>query len=218
MKSRNHALITGTGRAGTSFLVELLTHLGLDTGYTPEELIKKKYDIGRAGFEYDIRLENCPYIVKSPWFCDYAEEVFDREEIGIDHIFVPIRNLNAAAQSRIHVTKSGIKTQSRWSRFLIALGLRGTNYPGGIWHTGGSLKPADQELVLLNQLYKLMLASSKEHIPITLINYPLLTKDSEYLYKKLKPILTSISYEKFLEVFEATLKPELVHSFNSGDS
>lgn len=30
---------------------------------------------GRAGLEFDIRENNSPYIVKSPWFCDYAKEV-----------------------------------------------------------------------------------------------------------------------------------------------
>ena len=81
MEYRKHIVITGTGRAGTSFLVELLTNLGLDTGYRSEELNKFKYSLGRAGFENDIRKENNPYIVKDPVFCDYAEEVFKREDI-----------------------------------------------------------------------------------------------------------------------------------------
>ena len=36
MTPRRHVVITGTGRAGTSFLVELLTHLGLETGFGVE--------------------------------------------------------------------------------------------------------------------------------------------------------------------------------------
>ncbi|MGO8710482.1 MAG: hypothetical protein ACLQUZ_00180 [Rhizomicrobium sp.] len=31
--SRHHVIISGTGRAGTTFLVQLLTALKLDTGY-----------------------------------------------------------------------------------------------------------------------------------------------------------------------------------------
>lgn len=60
------------------------------------------------GFEKDIRSNDCPYIVKNPWFCDYADEVFSRQGILIEHIFVPIRDLNAAAESRKFVTKTGI--------------------------------------------------------------------------------------------------------------
>ena len=57
-------LITGTGRSGTTFLVELLANLGLDTGYKPEELKDHKKKVGRAGLEKDIRADDSPYIVK----------------------------------------------------------------------------------------------------------------------------------------------------------
>ena len=35
---RHHVIITGTGRAGTTFLMELLTNLGLDTGFNSGNL------------------------------------------------------------------------------------------------------------------------------------------------------------------------------------
>lgn len=35
---RRHVVITGTGRTGTTFLVALFTHLGLDTGLLPDEV------------------------------------------------------------------------------------------------------------------------------------------------------------------------------------
>jgi hypothetical protein len=49
MSPRHHAVITGTGRAGTTFLVDLLTHLGLDTGYSTNTLDQFKYKNPRAG-------------------------------------------------------------------------------------------------------------------------------------------------------------------------
>jgi hypothetical protein len=100
MSPRHHVVITGTGRAGTTFLVELLTCLGLDTGFSADSVGQKKDRHGRAGLEHDIRESNCPFLVKSPWFCDYAEEVICRDDILIEHIFIPIRDLNAAAESR----------------------------------------------------------------------------------------------------------------------
>ena len=39
---RKHVVITGTGRAGTTFLIEVLTILGLDTGFNIEELSSGK--------------------------------------------------------------------------------------------------------------------------------------------------------------------------------
>ena len=41
-----------------------------------------------------------PIIVKNPWFVDYADEVISRNDIKIEHIIVPMRNLDAAAESR----------------------------------------------------------------------------------------------------------------------
>lgn len=37
-KSRHHKVISGTGRDGTTFLVELFTNLKIDTGFSKEEL------------------------------------------------------------------------------------------------------------------------------------------------------------------------------------
>lgn len=60
--TRHHTIISGTGRAGTTFLVELLTQLGLDT-----QADKLGYSINaHAGLEADITLPNAPYIVKNP--------------------------------------------------------------------------------------------------------------------------------------------------------
>lgn len=197
MAPRHHVVITGTGRAGTTFLVELLTHLGLDTGFEMNSVEQKKDRHGRAGLEHDIRNPNCPFVVKSPWFCDYAEEVIFRNDILVEHIFIPVRNLNAAAESRRFVTKTG-------------------SAAGALWHTNSS-DPGIQEDVLLRQIYKLILAVSDTEIPITLIRYPKLTNDAQYLYRKLNPIVKDISFERFHKTFNAVVRPELVHSFNESD-
>ena len=105
MSTRNHVIITGTGRSGTTFLIELFTHLGLETGFSAEdiEFESKKFKKSRAGLEHDIRHIDCPYIVKHPKFCHYAEEVLCRDDIIIEHVFIPIRDLYSAAESRRYV-------------------------------------------------------------------------------------------------------------------
>jgi len=197
MSPRHHVVITGTGRAGTTFLVELLTHLGLDTGFEPNSVKQQKGQHGRAGLEHDIRKANCPFVVKSPWFCEFAEEVVSRNDILIEHIFIPVRNLNAAAESRRFVAKTGSKM-------------------GGLWHTESS-EPGVQESILLRKIYKLVLAISGIEIPITLMRYPKLTNYAHYLFRKLSPILKGVSFERFDEAFNAVVRPELVHSFNEND-
>jgi len=217
MTIRRHVVITGTGRAGTTFLVELFTHLGLETGFNTESILRMKDQHSSAGLERDIRNNNCPFIVKSPWFCDYAEQVMSRDDISIEHVFIPIRDLNAAAESRRHVTRTGIQKLPFFKRFTRMVKPNISNkFTGGLWHTK-SIDPGKQEDILVKQLYKLMLAISEKTTPVTLIRYPRLTQDCPYLFGKLEPVLQGFSFEQFCETFHNVVRPELVHNFNEND-
>lgn len=207
---RRHVVITGTGRCGTTFLVQLLTRLGLDTGFSEGEL--ERNNVAHAGLEHDIRREGSPFIVKSPWFCSYADEVFARPDIVVEHVFVPMRDLHAAAESRRRVTRMHLAQLPLLRR--LRHGLRRKKIAGGLMHTSD---PDRQEEVLLEQLYRLMLALSQSAVPVTFLQYPRLVTDCRYLFEKLKPILPGITMEFFAEVFDRTLRPELVHSYGESD-
>ncbi|HEY4262061.1 MAG TPA: hypothetical protein VGM98_17965 [Schlesneria sp.] len=209
---RKHIVISGTGRTGTSFLVELLTHLGLDTGYQPEEIARHKSQKARAGLEHDIRHEGSPYIVKSPWFCDHATEVLDREDITIEHVFIPMRDLQAAAESRRFVTQETVSSFSLLKR--IKFHFFPKTVAGGIWHTDDGRR---QETVLLEQVYNLTLSLSNSRIPVTLLRYPLLVNDPSYLFDKLQPLLGDKNYIEFKSVFNRVANRDLVHSFSAND-
>lgn len=198
----SHIIITGTGRAGTTFLVQLLTNLGLNTGFTRQNMAL--FENARAGLEHNLRDKNVPYIVKDPWFCDYAEEVLKHDDIKIDHVFIPMRDLHAATESRRYVVKNAPLKPS----------LRPSQIPGGLWHTDNE---DEQESILLQQIYKLALALSSTSIPVTLLHYPKIIKDSSYLYEKLKPILGEIGISQFSSAFEETIRTDWVHSFNEND-
>jgi hypothetical protein len=214
MPTRHHVVITGTGRAGTTFLVELLTHLGLDTGYSPKSVTRNKFPEARAGLEHDIRQSHCPFVVKSPDFCDYVDEVIYRDDLVIDHIFVPFRDLDAAAESRRYVHQTSVATLSLAKKVLHKLVPR--VLAGGLWHTW-TTKPGAQEAVLLRKIYQLMFAIADTTIPITLIRYPHLTKDQDYLFNKLKPILQTTTFDSFCAAFLQVVRPELVHRFSDKD-
>lgn len=210
--TRRHVVITGTGRAGTSFLVELLTHLGLETGFAPEDLARHKSTMARAGFEHDIRSADAPFIVKSPWFCDYCEEVLRRDDIAIDHVYIPMRDSTAAAESRRYVTQQTTAAFPIWRRMKFLLSNQ--SVAGGFWHakSGGR-----QEEVLLEQVYKLVLALSRTMVPVTLLQYPLIVNDSTYLFEKLLPILGPMSYSEFESTHSRVARKDLVHSFTPND-
>lgn len=206
---RHHCVISGTGRAGTSFLVQILTHLGVDTGFTVDRLALHTH--ARAGLEADVRQPGAPYVVKSPWFCDYAREVFERDDIVIDRILIPMRDLTAAAESRRFVVRSYAAELSREEKES----LRASSVAGGLWLTED---PDEQESVLLDQLYRLLLEASGEHIPITLLRYPLLVRDPEYLIEKLRPLLGGVSPDEFKIVFDEVVRPEWIHKFGDNDT
>lgn len=208
---RKHIVITGTGRTGTTFLVQLFTSLGLDTGYSPEDLDSPHYNPNaRAGLEHDIRLPQAPYVVKSPWFCDYAGEVLADPDIIIEHVFVPMRSIFAAAESRRFVLRQA-KEQG-----VISANANPESVPGGLWHTQSD-EQGIQERILLDQFYKLMLALSGSMVPVTLLQYPRLVAEPRYLYEKLRPVSGSIDFAAFKAAYDKTANPAMVHRFGEED-
>jgi hypothetical protein len=205
--------------------MELLTNLGLDTGFNSGNLSGLKNEIARAGLEKNIGEDNCGYIVKNPGFHNHAEEVLSRDDIIIDHVFVPMRDLVAAAESRRVVTRDNKRTDPvtlrlklRLLRFFYGSGsFKRKIYDGGVIGGAQSGKSGKQEEVLLEVIYGLMLTLSRFDVPLTLMQYPLITKDSQYLYRKLSPILSGISFDLFREIFDKTVKTELVHSYTKND-
>ncbi len=215
MEIRNHIVITGTGRCGTTFLVELYTALGLDTGFAMDDLRGDKYYEGaRAGLERDIRRDHCPRVVKSPHFCDLAAEIVQREDVHIEHVLVPMRDLQAAAESRRFVTESHAEQLSGTQK--LKQKLKPKSVPGGLWQTKSG-EAGEQELVLLNVFYRLILSLTETSVPITFMKYPRIVKDGPYLYGKLRPTLDGMSEAQFMEAFNRVANPDLVHTFNEND-
>jgi hypothetical protein len=197
---RHHLLISGTGRAGTTFLVQLLTELGLDTGF--QNAFDGIHSNCRAGMEYDIRFGTPPYVIKSPFLCDHLDDFLENAagNVVIDHLFVPVRDLYAAAESRRDVTR-------RTDAALFPGGV-----PGGLWMTD---QPERQEQVLLDMLYKLVFAAAKWEIAVTLLHFPRTVHDPVYLYEKLSPALKGMDYDRFLSGFQRIAKPGLVHEYGA---
>jgi hypothetical protein len=199
--ANHHLIITGTGRSGTTFLVQLLTKLGLETGFVDPN--SKIFANCNAGMEHDLRKPGAPYIVKHPGLCDYLDALLESKQVVIDHAIIPIRDLYQAAESRRHVVY-----HSRWD-------IPPDDIPGGLVHTR---KPNEQEAILAQRLYKIIYTISKYDIPTTFLFYPKLVQDPDYLYQKLAGVLPKITYDAFLEAFQAVCRPELVHDFKKNSS
>lgn len=167
MKQRK-VYITGTGRSGTTFLIILLTHLNLDTGFKPGNFITAIDKKCNSGMEK--KYNSQPYIIKNPNFMQTFHSIV--EEIDVDHVFIPIRNYEDAASSR--------------ERF--------GNGAGGLW--GAENK--EQQVIFYHKIMaEYLLWMTRYDIPTTFIDFDRMVSSSEYLYEKLKPILKDISYDVF---------------------
>lgn len=190
---RNHVVITGTGRAGTTFLVQLLSEMGLDTG--ADRLKLRYYPHANAGLEYNIRSPDAPYIVKNPELSTQLAGLVENGICHIDHVLLPVRIIRDAAHSRYQVVKNSGQPRLK----VLLKQIRGKDpVAGGLW---GARTELQQELVLRHKLSELIVALAQHDIPYTLLYFPRLVDDSEYLFSKLKRAFPDISKERFHAAF-----------------
>jgi hypothetical protein len=186
-------IITGTGRAGTTFLVRLLTELGLDTGYTRQNWPRDYFAHCDAGLEHNLADPNAPYIVKNPALCETLESILAGGGIEIDHAFIPIRELEAVASSRIRV------------------GGANENVPGGLLKNPD---PALQKAVLAEMFHQLVHTLVARDVPHTFLLFPRFACDGDYAYVRLRSVLGSMPLETFRKVFARVSNPALIHDFS----
>jgi hypothetical protein len=191
-EKKHKVIITGTGRAGTTLLVELLTELGLDTGYTSSSRGQDYHEHCNAGLEREIEDPKAPYIVKNPALCETLPTLLANGQITIDFALIPIRRLDQASASRVRVGGNG----------RVPGGLRGTN------------DPSKQKTVLAENFHQLVETLTAHDIPHAFLHFPRFAQDARYTYTKLKPLLGDISYVEFELCFKKVAKPDLIHSFD----
>lgn len=198
---KHHLIISGTGRTGTTFLVQLFTALRLDTGFSnPHESI---FENCNAGMEWDIRREDAPYIVKSPAMCEYIGAMLQSREVAIDHAIIPMRDLYAAAESRRDVER----------RSDPALFEDGMVNGGLIGRPGRLGQPEEQETLLAQRFHNLVYALVRHDVPMIFLDFPRFIAEPEYLFDKLHPVMPGVFYTAFSRAHAVLAQPEIVHEF-----
>ena len=200
---RRHVIISGTGRCGTTFLVQLCTQLGLDTGY--RDTRSAVHDNCDAGMEWDIRRLDSPYVVKSPLLCDWLGPVLESGEVVIEHALIPMRDLHAAAESRRDVTRRARPSD------VHSWGVR-----GGLYYAQD--RPEDEEWILAAKLYELIHTLVVWDVPMTFLDFPRIVHDPAYLYEKLAFLLPGTTEDRFTAAFNAVARPELIHDFSAAET
>lgn len=162
MKER--VLICGTGRAGTSFLVRLLTRLGYDTGYSPEADgftpgIRAGCEIAANGWHDPKTWENLPEVVKSPYLSLHLKQV----PVPVRRVLIPVRNLDEVDQSRSAI---------------------GLDWPG---------ISIPQRDFLAGVLGEAVASCMDKEIPFTLMQFPRHVQDAKYCQRALATAFPDIA-------------------------
>jgi hypothetical protein len=196
----HHAVIAGTGRAGTSFLVRFLDQCGLDTASSTDF-----YDIrSRAGLEHNLFDDNVPYVVKDPWFFTYCDDV-DPGAIAIDALLVPVRELMAASTSRILQERIAL---AEGPRTLGSTSDVSSGVTAGVVY---SLDPVDEARILAVGFHRLIHWATVHEVPLFLLEFPRIVNDREYLVETLWPWLSAhCNKEEAKIAFSVVADPLLV--------
>jgi len=206
-------MILGAGRAGTTFLVKLLTRLDFYTGYEPYEEVD--YGPTRAGCEFGIfsfgeinrnltidmsRLTDShiqevfeeftqgPFVIKSPAYSWYTKLLVFNYKLSIGHIVVPVRDHREVATSRI--------------KEHLRLSIIGQDYESQVLACDVLLGRVVETAVLAN-------------IPMTFIRFPDIVMSEAYCWNKMNSVLSGtfdihLDRERFREEYEQLADPSMI--------
>jgi hypothetical protein len=200
-----HILIGGTGRAGTTVLVQYFTQLGFDTGYTVEEAMERVNPISRGGLEHSLKRGGLAYVSKSPWYAANLGTWLDAGELEVRWMIIPIRELFAAAESRREV-----------SRRAEAAGQDPDKQPGGV-SFGAKKNPKAQEQRLGVQIYKQVHTLARHGVPTLLLPFPEFATDHGVLFDRLRPLLEEhgVTPEESQAAYDAVVDPRHITEYGA---
>jgi hypothetical protein len=181
-------VIAGTGRAGTTLLVQILTDLGLDTGFDRADEIDERV---HAGLERGIEAPDAPRIVKNPNLSRRLGSLLDAGKVEIEHVIIPVRDLDVAAASRVRNTRYG-------SDLHTFGGLIGTS------------KATRQREALALVFYELLYTVARYDLPHTFLMFPRFAQDWQYTYDQLSFLDPSIEADRWKAAIDGRVNLSLV--------
>jgi hypothetical protein len=207
---KRHLMIAGTGRAGTTFLVQYLHGCGLETHLTTHPKATT-YEQANAGLEdVPIKGRRMPYVIKTPWLFEFVDRFLSRKDIAVDVAVLPMRDLVEVASSRVTLelreryaklrNPDVMEECTKWETW--------GKTPGGMVY---SLNPIDQARILAVGFHQVIHAFVKRGVPILFLDFPRMINDGDYLFQQLKPYLgDGIDKSAAMEVFHSLAEPDLV--------
>ncbi len=188
-------VIAGTGRAGTTLLVQILTDLGFDTGYRPGVEVRSA---SLGGLEGNIRVPDAPRVIKAPGLSIELDELIESGTVVVEHVIIPVRDLDVAAASRVRAAGYGRDPRAR----------------GGL--IARSKRPRDERTAISEWLATLVVTVAKHDVPHTLLAFPRFAADPEYFLAKLGHLDRGggggpLEIDEVRTVLERRYRPDAVH-------
>jgi hypothetical protein len=188
-------VIAGTGRAGTTLLVQVLGDLGFDTGIRPGVHIDLE---SRAGLEGNIRAANAPRVVKAPGLSIELDGLIASGAVAIEHVIIPVRDLDVAAASRVRAAGYGRDPRAR----------------GGM--IGRSKRAGAERAAIAEWLAQLIVTVTKYDLPHTLLAFPRFAEDPDYCFAKLGHLDPRngngpLTVDDYRRVLADRYRPDYVH-------
>jgi hypothetical protein len=213
MEIRRHLLIAGTGRTGTSALVQYLSGLGLETHLSKPGGSGDWHDMAQAGFEdlpFCTRGNDLPYVIKLPWTYQFIDQILSDEKIKLDAVLIPTRELVEAAASRSIVELQAMHRGNEWLADIAKPWEDWGITPGG---TIFSVSPVDQARLLAVGFHHLIERVARADVPVVLLSFARLMTEPDYLFAKLRNLLPAdISASRAREVHAAIFSIDKVRT------
>jgi hypothetical protein len=205
----NHIVISGTGRAGTSFLVRYLHENGIEThlSKSPGEKLDPFAHAGLEDMPLRANAQDLPYVIKSPWLGYDPEALLGPDVIGIDALILPVRSLEEAAASRVTIERAAMHRSAPWMLDLPRSFDVWGHVPGGMVF---SLDRKDQERLLAVSFHRLVQFAVHRDIPLIILDFPRLVTDADYLWRKLEKVIP-LERTRSIEVHARISDLSLVH-------
>lgn len=188
-------IITGSGRSGTTFLIQLLGRLGFDTGISDDFYDSKV----RAGCEHpfpdldkpveELRqtFANLPVVLKAPTFSIILKYSLLNKLFEVEHVFMPVRELEESARSRLDVELfwETLQTEDEAQRIN---------------------DQANTHAIAIGRTIEAVVMFG---LPLTMLHFPRMVIDAEYCYQKICE-WQPVDYNYFLEVFQELANPQQI--------
>ena len=193
--TRISVFITGPTRSGTTFVLALVHHMGFYTGYVDSEVAYVQSKAVAAGLEYliDRRARGAyPYVIKHPASWVGGHSVFktiDDRELEIQHMIVTQREFEPLVKSNVKFVSS-MRSRAREDRSVQI--------------------EAEVRKVLPIVMKELFDTIAERNIDHTVIEFPRMVQDREYLFDKIK-LRPKVTREKFDTAFYIMADTNKVH-------